>query len=135
MKSSKMAGLMVACAMLLPAAALAGNKSAAMAFGSATQVSGKQIPAGAYQLKWKGNGPEVQVQFLKRHKVVATVPAKVEQMPSKAESAAAVIETAGGGRSLMEVRFAGKNYKLVFAGAQAQAQNSHANGSSADANR
>jgi hypothetical protein len=130
-----MAGLVVACAMLLPVAALAGNKSASMAFGSDTQVNGKQIPAGSYELKWEGNGPEVQVQFVSRHKVIATVPAKLEQMPTKAERAAAVIETAGGGRSLVEARFAGRNYKLVFAGAEAQAQNTHASGSSADANR
>lgn len=134
MKISKMAGLVVACAMMFPAAALAGNKSA-MAFGSATQVSGKQIPAGAYQLKWDGKGPDVQVQFIQRKKVIATVPAKVEQTPSKADRGAAVIDTAGGNRSLVEVRPAGKNYKLVFAGAEAHAQNAHANGSSADANR
>ena len=135
MKSAKMAGLIVACAMLLPAAALAGNKPVSLAFGSATQINGKQVPAGAYQLKWEGNGPEVQVQFIQRKKVVATVPAKLQQTQSKAESAAAVIETAGGGRSLVEVRPAGKNYKLVFTGAEAQARNTHANGSSADANR
>ncbi|HEU5335323.1 MAG TPA: hypothetical protein VFU27_05140 [Terriglobales bacterium] len=135
MKSAKMAGLVVACAMLLSAAAVAGNKPVSLAFASATQINGKQVPAGAYQLKWKGNGPEVQVQFIQRRKVIATVPAKLQQTPSKADRESAVIETAGGGRSLVEVRLAGKNYKLVFPGAEAQAQNTHANGGSADTNR
>lgn len=135
MKTSKMAGLVLVCAVLISTIAVAGNKPVSMAFSGTTQVNNKQIPAGTYELKWEGNGPEVQVQFLRGKKVVATVPAKLEQMPSKADRAAAVIETAGGGRSLVEARFAGKSYKLVFAGAEAQAQNTHTSGSSADTNR
>ena len=132
MKIFKMGGLVLGCAVLLSTMAVAGNKPVSMAFSGATQVNNKQIPAGTYELKWEGNGPEVQVQFLKGKKVIATVPAKLQQLPSKADRAAAVIETAGGGRSLVEARFAGKTYKLVFAGSEAQAQNMHATSDSSN---
>ncbi|HKW25527.1 MAG TPA: hypothetical protein VJN48_07065 [Terriglobales bacterium] len=126
MKYSKYTGgLVLALAVLLSTAAFAGNKPGSLYLADATQLNGKQLPAGTYQLKWEGNGPEVQVQFLQGKKVVATAPAKLEQATSKPAKDAAVIETASGSRSLAEARFAGKNYKLVFPGPEAQAQNAH----------
>jgi hypothetical protein len=134
MKFSKYTGgLVLAVAVLLSTAAFAGNKSQSLYLGDATQLNGKQLPAGNYQLKWKGNGPEVQVQFLKGKKVVATAPAKLEQATATPEKDAAVIDMASGSRSLTEARFAGKNYKLVFPSPEAQAQNAH--GSSGQNNR
>lgn len=124
MKSSKMMGsLALALAVLLSTAAFAGNKPGSLSLSDAAQINGKTLPAGNYRLQWEGSGPAVQVQFLKGKKVVATAPAKVEQLPNKPAQGAAVIETAGGGRSLVEARFAGKNYKLVFTGPESQAQN------------
>lgn len=127
-------GMALAVAVLLSTAAFAGSKPGDLYLGSAAQVNGKQLPAGNYQVKFEGKGPAVQVQFLKGRKVVATAPAKVEQMPSTPDQGSAVIETAGGGRSLLEARFAGKNYKLVFTGAEAQARNTQSAGSSAQTN-
>ena len=134
MKYSKYTGgLVLALAVLLSSAAFAGNKPGSLYLSDATQLNGKQLPAGTYQLKWEGNGPEVQVQFLQGKKIVATAPAKLEQATAKPAKDAAVIETASGSRSLAEARFAGKNYKLVFPGPEAQAQNAH--GSSGQNNR
>lgn len=134
MKYSKYTGgLVLALAVLLSTAAFAGNKPGSLYLSDATQLNGKQLPAGTYQLKWEGNGPEVQVQFLQGKKIVATTPAKLEQATAKPAKDAAVIETASGSRSLAEARFAGKNYKLVFPGPEAQAQNAH--GSSGQNNR
>ena len=134
MKHSKIGGLVLAMTVLVSTAAFAGSKPGSLYLGSAAQVNGKQLPAGNYQLKWEGSGPAVEVQVLKGKKVVATVPAKLEQVSSKAAQDSAVIETAGGGRSVVEARFAGKNYKLVFTGAEAQAQNTQNSGSSAQTN-
>jgi hypothetical protein len=134
MKYSKYTGgLVLALAVLLSTAAFAGNKAESLYLGDATQLNGKQLPAGTYQLKWKGNGPDVQVEILQGKKVVATAPAKLEQASTKPEKDAAVIDTMSGSRSLTEARFAGKNYKLVFPGPEAQAQNAH--GSSGQNNR
>jgi hypothetical protein len=126
-------GLVLSLALLLSTAAFAGNKPGSLYLGDAAQLNGKQLPAGSYQLRWKGNGPEVQVEFVQGKKVVATAPAKLEAASTKPEKDAAVIDTANGARSLTEARFAGKNYKLVFPGPEAQAQNAH--GSSGQNNR
>ena len=127
-------GLVLTLAVLLSTAAFAGSKPGSLYLGSAAHVNGKQLPAGDYQVKWEGSGPAVEVQFLRGKKVVATAPAKVEQMTSKTRQGAAVIETAGGSRSLVEARFAGKNYKLVFPGGEAQAQNTQNSGNSGQTN-
>ncbi|HEX6905540.1 MAG TPA: hypothetical protein VF154_02945 [Terriglobales bacterium] len=129
MKSSKITGgLVLAVAVLLSTAAFAAGKPGSLYLGEAAQLNGKQIPAGTYQLKWQGNGPAVQVYVMKGKKVVASAPAKVEQVSAQSDHGAAVIDTAGGSRTLVEARFAGKNYKLVFPSPEAQAQNMH-NGS------
>ncbi|HLK32331.1 MAG TPA: hypothetical protein VKT29_04530 [Terriglobales bacterium] len=128
-------GLVLTLTLLLCSAAMAGNKPASMDLAVAAQVNGKQLPAGTYQLKWEGNGPAVEVQVLKGKQVVATAPAKLETIPVKTSQNATVVDTDNGARNLVEARFAGKNYKLVFTGAAAQAQNTQANGSSAQTNR
>jgi hypothetical protein len=135
MKYSKITGgLVLTFALLLSTGAFAGSKPGSLVLNDVAQINGKQLSAGNYQLKWEGNGPAVQVQFLQGRKVVATAPAKVEQTPTKPSQDAAVIETAGGSRSLVEARFAGKNYKLVFTNPESQAQNART-GTSGQNNR
>jgi hypothetical protein len=124
MKSSKITGgLVLALAVLLSTAAFAASKPGSLYLGEAAQLNGKQIPAGTYQLQWEGNGPAVQVYVMKGKQVVASAPARVEQVSNKPDQGAAVVDTAGGSRTLVEARFAGKNYKLVFPSPEAQAQN------------
>ena len=55
----------------------AKTEKANVNFDSPTVVAGKKLAAGNYQVKWNGNGPAVQVNFLKNNKVVATAPAKL----------------------------------------------------------
>jgi hypothetical protein len=126
MKSSKIrGGLVLAVAVLLSTAAFAGSKPGSLYLSEGAQLNGRQIPAGTYQLRWEGNGPAVQVSVLKGKKVIASAPAKIEQVAAQSDRGAAVIDTAGGSRTLVEARFAGKNYKLVFPSPEAQAQNMH----------
>src|ERR1051326_5073734 len=126
MKSSKITGgLVLAIAVLLSTAAFAGSKPGSLYLSEGAQLNGRQIPAGTYQLRWEGNGPAVQVSVLKGKKVIASAPAKIEQVAAQSDRGAAVIDTAGGSRTLVEARFAGNNYKLVFPSPEAQAQNMH----------
>jgi hypothetical protein len=135
MKCVKITGGLVLTLAVLVSTALAGGKRAPMLLTSAAQINGKQLPAGNYELKWEGTGTDVRVQFLHGKKVVATAPAKLEQVTAKATEDSALIDNASGTRQLTEARFAGKNYKLVFAGAEAQAQNTQTSGSSGQTNR
>ncbi len=86
-------------------------------------VSGKQLAAGQYQLKWEGSGPDVQLNILKGNKVVATSQAKVVDLEQKANGDAAVVSTnTDGSRSLNQIRFGGKKFALSLNGETAQAE-------------
>ena len=105
-----------ALALTLATSAFAGNDThkASLQFLDAVQINGKQVPAGDYQLKWEGNGPNVELNITQGRKVIATVPARVVELGQKSKSDAALIKNNGDGtRSLSEVRFGGKNYSLA----------------------
>lgn len=87
------------------------------------QVSGKQLPAGEYQVKWEGNGPDVQLNILKGKKLVATSQAKVVDLDQKANSDSAVVSNNNDGtRSLNQIRFGGKKFALSLNGETSQAE-------------
>jgi len=124
--------LMMLTLALLPAtSAFAGEShKASLQTFDAVQVSGKQLPAGEYQLKWEGTGPDVQLSILKNNKVVATSPAKVVELEQKNNGDAALINKgADGSRQLTGVRFAGKKYALAIGEGTAQAEMKTSDGS------
>ena len=125
MRGKKLAGgVIFALTVLFSTVAFAGSKPGPLILRNGADLNGKHLPPGSYQVKWQGNGPEVQVQVLHDKQVVATAPAKVEQLPEKGHDDAAVIDTTNDARNLVEARFAGRKYKLVFTPGAAQARNS-----------
>ena len=68
---------LLAILMTIPVLAFAKTDKANINFDSPTVVAGKKLAAGSYEVKWNGNGPSVQVNFLKNNKVVATAPAQL----------------------------------------------------------
>ena len=108
--------VILAVALLLSAtAAFAGsvNKSN-LDFSNPVQVNGTQLRPGSYTLKWQGNGNDVDVQFTQGKKVITTAHAKVVPVTEKMSNSSAVVEPSGNSSNLVEARFAGKPYKLVF---------------------
>ena len=106
--------LLLGMALLLATGAFAANKGSLQVQDPVT-VSGKQLPAGDYQLKWDGKGPNVELSILKGNKVVATVPARLVDINQSASSDAAVVrKNEDGSRSLSEIRFSGKKYALAI---------------------
>jgi len=106
--------LLLGMALLLATGAFAANKGSLQVQDPVT-VSGKQLPAGDYQLKWDGKGSNVELSILKGNKVVATVPARLVDMNQSAPSDASVIrKNADGSRTLSEIRFSGKKYALAI---------------------
>jgi len=126
MKLSQVSKLFVlGLALVLATSAFAGSEThkASLQFLDAVQVNGKQIPAGSYQVKWEGNGPNVEVNIVQGQKVFATVPARIVELNEKSRSDAALIKNnADGSRSLSEVRFSGKKYSLAVGEEADQAQ-------------
>jgi hypothetical protein len=87
------------------------------------QVNGKQLSAGEYQVKWEGNGPDVQLNILKGKKLVATSQAKVVDLDQKANGDSAVVSNNNDGtRSLNQIRFGGKKFALSLNGETSQAE-------------
>jgi hypothetical protein len=105
--------LLLGSALLLATSALAANEGS-LEVRENVSVAGKQLPAGNYMLKWKGNGPEVEVNILQGKKLVATVPARVFDLDRAPERNAAVTRTDGDATSLAEIQFAGSKHALAI---------------------
>jgi len=90
---------------------------------AATQVNGTTLPAGEYTAQWEGSGPAVQVNILQGKKVVATAPAQVVTLDSKAsDTHAEVLNGTKGERELKALQFAGKKVSLQLETQSAKVQ-------------
>src|SRR5271167_4416672 len=102
-------GLLLGLAVLLATSAFAAANQGSMQLQDPVTVSGKQLRAGDYSVKWDGNGPNVEVSILKGNKVVATTQARLIDLSDKPSRDSAVIQSNGdGSRSLAEIHFSGK---------------------------
>lgn len=90
---------------------------------AATQVNGTTLPAGEYTAQWEGSGPTVQVNIMQGRKVIATAPAQIVVLDSKAsDTQAEVFNGAKGERELKALQFAGKKFSLQLGSESANAQ-------------
>lgn len=111
-------------ALALTTSAFAVNDSHKSSFeiGAPTQVNGTTIPAGDYTAQWEGSGPTVQVNIMQGKKVVATAPAQVVNLDSKAsDTRAEVLNRTNGERELKALQFAGKKISLQLEAQSAKA--------------
>ena len=107
------------------ASAFAASDSHKSSFqiSAATQVNGTTLPAGEYTAQWEGSGPTVQVNIMQGRKVVATAPAQVVTLDSKAsDTQAEVLNGSKGERQLKVLQFAGKKFSLQLGSESAKAQ-------------
>jgi hypothetical protein len=108
-------GLLLGLALLLATSVFGAANKGSVQFPDPVTVSGKQLPAGDYSVKWDGNGPNVELNILKGNKVVATTPARLIDLSEKPGSDAAVVRrNDDGSRSLSEIHFGGKKYALAI---------------------
>ncbi len=108
-------GLLLGLTLLLATSLFAAgdsNKGSLQTLDAVT-VNGTNLPAGDYSLRWEGTGSNVQLSILKNKKVVATTPARLVDLGSRATTDSAVVKSeSNGSRMLSEVRFGGKKYAL-----------------------
>jgi hypothetical protein len=114
-------GLVLGLALLLATSAFAANKGS-LQVSDTVNVSGKSLAAGEYNVKWEGNGPNVELNILQGKKVVATIPARLIDLDRSAPGNTSVIKRNGdGSKTLSEIRFAGKKYALALGDESAKA--------------
>jgi hypothetical protein len=107
--------LTLGLALLLATSAFATANKGSVQLMDPVTVSGTQLPAGEYSVKWDGSGPNVEVNFLKGNKVVATTPARLIDLSQKPDSDSALLTSGSdGSKSLTEIHFGGKKYALAF---------------------
>jgi hypothetical protein len=107
--------LLLGLALLLATSVFAAGNKGSMQLLDPVNVSGKQLPAGEYSVKWDGSGPNVEVNIMKGNKVVATTPARLIDLSAKPERDSAVVKNNDdGSRSLAEIHFGGKTYGLAI---------------------
>ena len=120
MKVSKISsGLLLGLMLLLATSASAATNSSknkgSMNIEAPVTVNGTRLPVGNYQLTWQGTGADVELNILQSHKVVATVPAKLIDLPRLARGDRyGTRKLEDGSTSLTEIGFYGKNYELVI---------------------
>jgi len=107
--------LLLGLALLLATGAFAAANKGSLQLPNTITVSGKQLSAGEYSVKWDGNGPNVELNILQGNKVVATTPARLVDLSQKQSADNALVKNnADGTRSLAEIRFSGKKYALAI---------------------
>jgi hypothetical protein len=120
-------GLLLGLALLLATSGFAANKGSLQVDDPVT-ISGKQLAAGVYTVKWDGAGPNVELNILRGKNVVATVPARMvdlEQSPNRDLVITSV--NSDGRKSLNEIRFSGKKYAFAVNAESAKAESSGTN--------
>lgn len=115
MKVSKIfKALFLGLPLLAATSALAGNKDS-LKLSEPVTINGTKLDVGDYQLKWDGAGPAVELQIIKSHKVVVTVPARFVELSRPGDKSTYVTRMAEDGTvSLSEIRFPGKKYLLAI---------------------
>jgi hypothetical protein len=109
--------LILGLAVLLASSAFASNKAnkGSLQLSDPASIGGTQLKAGNYDVKWDGDGANVQVNVLKGSKVVATVPAHMIDLADKPANDSAVLKkNADGTESVAELHFSGKKQALAI---------------------
>jgi hypothetical protein len=104
-------------AVLLASTAFASNKGS-LQVRERVEINGQQLAPGLYQLRWDGNGSDVQVSFMQGKKEVLKTTARVVSLDQAQNFDSAVVNHADGKAVMSEVRFAGKKIALAIGGTE-----------------
>ena len=115
--SSASKTLLLGLALLMATSAFAANNVNKGSFEvfEPLSVSGHQLVAGSYDLRWDGKGSSVELMVFSHGKLVATVPARIIELAHAGRENAAELRTNDdGSQSLTQIDFSGKKYALAF---------------------
>jgi hypothetical protein len=114
----------VAAVLLFSTAVYAANRGS-LQIPEEVSVNGQSLPAGDYQVKWDGDGPNADLRILRNGKVVATIQAHTTELVRKdQEDSVLTKKNDDGTASLLEIHFAGKKYAFAVVRAETQESSS-----------
>jgi len=116
MKQIRYTALLSMLALLSTVSALARDKNQhSFEILEPVQVGGTQLKPGSYQVEWRGTGPEVQVNFVRDGKTIATAPGTVKTHDANVIQDAIVTDsTSTNATTLKEIDFAHNKESLIF---------------------
>jgi len=116
MKLNNLAKAMVlGLAVFVATGAFATNKGTFRA-QEPVEINGQQLPAGEYQVRWEGNGPSVEISFVKGNKEIAKTTAKAVQLTQTPSFDSSVVNHSNGKAVVSEIEFAGKRTAFSLEG-------------------
>jgi hypothetical protein len=115
-KQIKYAALLSMIALISTVSALARDKNQhSVQISDSVQVGGTQLTPGNYKLEWQGTGPEVQVNFVRDGKTVATAPGTLKTNdPHVTQDDMVTNTTSTNTKTLKEIDFSHHKESLVF---------------------
>jgi hypothetical protein len=115
MKLIKCTTLLSTLAFLLPLSALARDKNQhSVEIPDSVQVGDTQLKPGNYKVEWQGTGPEVQVNFVRDGKTVATVPGTLKTNEAHVADDVVTDTTSANTKTLKEIDFSRDKESLIF---------------------
>jgi hypothetical protein len=115
MKRIKCTALLSMLALLSPLSALARDKNQhSVELSDSVQVGDAQLQPGNYKVEWQGTGPEVQVNFVREGKTVATVPGTLKTNEAHAADDVVTDTTSTNAKTLEEIDFSRDKESLIF---------------------
>jgi hypothetical protein len=98
--------------LLLPLTAFARSKdTGSLNLVSTTKIGTTQLKPGNYKVRWDGSSPNVKVAVLQRNKPVATLQAKLIELPKPAPYNS--VQTDVHTNQIQQIDFGGKREALV----------------------
>jgi len=116
MKQIKYTALLSMIALLSTVSAMARDKNQhSVEISDSVQVGGTQLKPGNYKLEWQGTGPEVQVNFVRDGKTIATAPGTLKTNdPHVTQDDIVTDTTSANTKTLTEIDFSHNKESLVF---------------------
>ncbi len=115
MKQIKCTALLSMLALLAPLSALARDKNQhSVEIPDSVQVGNAQLKPGNYKVEWQGTGPEVQVNFVRDGKTVATVPGTLKTNVAHVLDDVVTDTTSADAKTLKEIDFSHDKESLIF---------------------
>jgi hypothetical protein len=116
MKQIKYTALLSMLALLFSVCAFARDKNQhSVEITDSVQVGGTQLKPGSYKVEWQGTGPQIQVNFVRNGKTVATVPGTLKTNDAQVSQDDIVTDTTSANtKTLKEIDFAHNKESLVL---------------------